>query len=490
LVQSHTEREDKFEVGETWLLPDVAGLVPDGGSLSEVVHKLESTYFDTSDGALREFGVTLRRRIGGGETGWQLKVPAGSARTELRSRSHLRTVPKELAEVVTGLQGRQELVPVATISTTRSAHRVVDAGGELVFEIADDDVQAATLGSESTLRAWREIEVELGPGGREKTLTRVGKWLTAAGARASRSATKLNRALGLDSSRVKPSGPTNGSKKSSGSSQFALGALVVAYLSEQCEVMVANDIGLRTGAPVVHKTRVAVRRLRSTLRTFADVFDADRRVSLDTELTWYAGLLGGVRDCDVLEARLSKRVAELPAERVLGPVAAHLQESLALDRKAASERLREGMSSERYKDLLGAVRAWRSAPPLTEVATSKPGRAQKYVHRAQQKAAKRLDRAGGDVEQLHRARKAMKRLRYAAELAKSSDRTSASLAHKAKHLQTELGEHQDAVVAATYLARLGAAAGSNSGHNGFTYGLLMAAELATAERIRASLAHK
>ena len=55
--------------------------------LDEVVHKLENAYFDTTSGSLRELGVTLRRRIGGGESGWQLKVPTGSARTEFRSGS-------------------------------------------------------------------------------------------------------------------------------------------------------------------------------------------------------------------------------------------------------------------------------------------------------------------------------------------------------------------------------------------------------------------
>ena len=50
-------------------------------------------------------------------------------------------------------------------------------------------------------------------------------------------------------------------------------------------------------------------------------------------------------------------------------------------------------------------------------------------------------------------------------------------AKKAKGLQTLLGEHQDAVVAAGYLARLGAAAGANRNQNGFTYGVLMADEL-------------
>jgi len=45
----------------------------------------------------------------------------------------------------------------------------------------------------------------------------------------------------------------------------------------------------------------------------------------------------------------------------------------------------------------------------------------------------------------------------------------------------------DAVVSAGFLARLGARIGTRPGDNGFTYGFLMADELSTAQRIRASL---
>jgi CHAD domain-containing protein len=478
------EREEKFEVDRNWELPDVAELVPEGGRVIEVVHHLESTYFDTAERRLLEFGVTLRRRVGGGETGWQLKVPAGSARTELQSKSTRPTIPKDLSGAVAGLRGDRELLPVASVSTTRTARRVVDADGEVLFEIADDDVATTTLGEGAVTRAWREVEVELGPSGRKKTLAKVAAWLQAAGARPSRSATKLGRALGVNGSTNK-NGHDAGDKRVT---KGTVGALVLAYVGEQCAVIVSNDVALRTATPPVHKTRVAVRRLRSTLRVFADVFDAEPAAALDVELTWYAGLLGAVRDCDVLAARLADHIAALPAEYVLGPVAARVQETLGLDRRDAAKALDQGMSTERYQQLLNSLRQWRNAPPLTKTATAKAGKASSYVGKARKKADKRLDRAGGDVEELHRARKAIKRLRYAGELAKPVDSKAARIAGKAKHLQTELGEHQDAVVSAAFLARLGATAGTRPGDNGFTYGVLMANELSTAERIRRSLA--
>jgi CHAD domain-containing protein len=75
--------------------------------------------------------------------------------------------------------------------------------------------------------------------------------------------------------------------------------------------------------------------------------------------------------------------------------------------------------------------------------------------------------------------KAMKRLGYAAELTKPAHPKFARVARKAKRIQTQLGEHQDAVVAAAFLTGLGTRASTTDGTNGFTCGIL-ASELARA----------
>jgi CHAD domain-containing protein len=262
---------------------------------------------------------------------------------------------------------------------------------------------------------------------------------------------------------------------------------VVDYLAEQSEVIACNDVALRAGQQVVHKTRVAVRRLRSTLRIFDDVMQHEQSSALDGELRWYADLLGAVRDCDVLAARLKDQIAQLPAQYTLGPVSAQVEEMLTLDRRTAATALREGMASDRYLQLLGTLRIWRTSPPLTDAANAKAAEAMSYVRKAKKKATKRLKQANGDAEKLHRARKAMKRLRYAAELTKPAHPKSARVAKKAKRVQTQLGEHQDAVVAAGFLTRLGTRASTTDGTNGFTYGVLLASELVRARRIRRAI---
>jgi CHAD domain-containing protein len=265
-----------------------------------------------------------------------------------------------------------------------------------------------------------------------------------------------------------------------------LGELIFAYVAAQCDVLASNDVALRTGALVVHKTRVAVRRLRSTLRIFGDVFEAGPAEELDGELRWYADLLGQVRDRDVLSNRLSKKIADLPQEHVRGPAAAEIKKTLAAEREKAAQRLHEGMDSERYQHLVLLLRGWRTAPPLSEAGAEQDDAVVGYAEKAKGKADKRLRKAKDDIEQLHRARKATKRARYAAELAQPADGQMKDLARDAEELQTLLGEHQDAIVAANFLAGISSSNGATA-RSGFTYGVLMANELNRAAEIRASL---
>jgi CHAD domain-containing protein len=469
------EQENKFDVDTDWVMPPVADLVPDGGRMEQQVRKLDNSYFDTPGAGLRLFGITLRRRVGGSETGWQLKVPSGTARTELQSGSRAKSMPAALADGVQGLLAGERLDPVATIVTTRTAYQLLNADGELVLEIADDQVQSGPPDGESMLHSWRELEVELGPAGKKKDLKRATKKLLGAGAAPSNSRTKLDRALGP----ALPDGqPTN-------IESGTVGELVAAYVATQCEVLASNDVGMRTGTPAVHKTRVAARRLRSTVRIFSEVFGAAPAEELDNELKWYADVLGRVRDRDILSSRLAEQIAELPPEQVRGPVEAEITKTLGGEREAAVRRLDRAMRTRRYKHLMQLLRAWRAAPPLTDAAGEDAATTIKYVKKAKRKAEKRLRKAE-DIEELHRARKAFKRARYAAELAEPADSQMKSVARDAEEMQTLLGEHQDATVTATFLAKM-SADGEIAVGSAFTYGILMANELNRAADIRRSL---
>ena len=90
---------------------------------------------------------------------------------------------------------------------------------------------------------------------------------------------------------------------------------------------------------------------------------------------------------------------------------------------------------------------------------------------------------GGHDELLHRARKAAKRARYAAEV--TSDKR---ILKRFKQIQSILGDHQDTVVAREHLRRMATAAGTTDGENGFAFGLLYAREQQiAADRVRAAV---
>jgi CHAD domain-containing protein len=260
---------------------------------------------------------------------------------------------------------------------------------------------------------------------------------------------------------------------------------VLAYLAEQYDAILTGDLELRRGHDVVHKTRVATRRYRSVLRVFGGLFDPDRAAALDAELKWYAAVLGEVRDLQVLRDHLTADLHELPAELVLGPVAARLSETFGTEIAKATRTLETAMRSKRYLTLLDELREWLIAPPLTNRTTTSRNHLARYVAKTGKKFQKRLAAAESldDADEaknvaMHSARKAAKRARYTAELSIPALGKDARRARKrAKAVQSRLGDRQDAVIATGFLRKLGAAAGTRPGENGFTFGILLGREL-------------
>ena len=466
------EHEVTFQVKRSWRMPDLAELQLDGGLVDASTDELQAVYFDTPQATLQRLGVTLRRRTGGADAGWHLKVTEGPVRTEYQSQARGLRVPAALGRRLAGVLVGQELAEVATITTTRQATRLHDQHGAVVVEIADDRVLGTAIGEVAKLDRWREVEVELGPAGDEKVLAKITRVFRRTDARPAKVQRKLDRLL-----------PLNGSAPAADK----LSRAVAAYAHEQVIAILQGDIALRDqpGPEAVHKTRVAIRRLRSTLRNFGPVFalEAEAAADLDDALSWLAGLLSPIRDGDILARRLTAELAELPAEQVLGPVAREIVEAVAADRAAAIKAWRAAWSDERYPVIMTTLSQWLVEVPVQNSELTGPT----VIKKARRKADRRLERAADDPAELHRARKATKRLRYAGELLTGQLAQASKIAKNAKKVQTVLGDHQDLVVAADFLRRTGAQNGVRPGHNGFTYGLLMARVEEQAARIRAGL---
>lgn len=483
-AERYLERESKLTVGEDFRMPDLGGLVPAGGILQTALIHLDSTYFDTAAHDLMSANVTLRRRDGGPtDTGWQLKLPTGVDRTEVRLPPAEGTgVPKELRDLTGGLRRGRGLRQVARIRSERTTYRLCDVSGNLLVEVADDQVRATTLGDTAVISAWREVEVELGSGD-ERLVRSIVKLLHAAGARKSGSSSKLAQAMGES-----PSGEAAKVEIEPPADWPTVGGLAVAYLREQRRGLLDGDLELREGFDAIHSTRVASRRFRSTLRTYRTLFDAQRAAALDTELRWYAGLLGAVRDADVLREHLLGVIAGLPDHLVLGPVARRIEQDLVRERAQQHRVLIRALNSRRYFALLNAVDEFIADPPFTPAAHGPKKQAARWVEHAQHELRRRLRSAAkhpDNPELVHRARKAAKRARYAAELARPAlpSKLAKQTIKKTRAIQDTLGEFQDSVVAREALLRMAIRAGA-ANENGFTYGLLYALEQRRADESR------
>ena len=228
---------------------------------------------------------------------------------------------------------------------------------------------------------------------------------------------------------------------------------------------------------VVHDVRVASRRLRTVSRSFGSLvdLDVDARREVEDDLRWLAQLLSGIRDVDILQTSLDGRLTALPDELLMGPVREEVATTLWEERRAALVELAAEQDSPRYRQVRETVSRWRLTPPLTadagqQIEERGPG----ILAKRRRQARERLAAASADLAQAHEARKAVKRLRYTADVLTPTLPRARKLAKRAKRLQRRLGSHQDAVVEVDFLRAQARTFGPRPGHNGFVYGVLLA----------------
>jgi inorganic triphosphatase YgiF len=197
---SKIEVERKYSVGADFAMPGLSGVPGVASVTGPRTFQLTAVYFDTPGFRLAMAHITLRRRTGGTDAGWHLKLPAGADRREVHVplSAGKDTVPAELAGLVPDVTGGEPLRPIARLATVRTVRHLVDATGQVLAEVADDQVTGSLPGpDEATWRVastWREVEVELGSGTPD-LLAAVGRLLLAAGAEPSPAASKLSLLL-------------------------------------------------------------------------------------------------------------------------------------------------------------------------------------------------------------------------------------------------------------------------------------------------------
>ncbi|MGW6845722.1 CYTH and CHAD domain-containing protein [Streptomyces sp. NPDC054958] len=484
MADTKREIERKFEFSKAKSarrgVPDLTGTAAIAAVSDQGTVDLDAVYYDTPDQRLAAAGLTLRRRTGGADEGWHLKLPVSPGVRDEIGAALSDTVPPALAALVRSRVRGAGLRPQVRLLSSRKVSHLLDAGGALLAELSTDAVVAER--GDATA-AWTEVEVELADGVDPALLDAVEQTFRKAGLKVSDAPSKLARAL-AETAAEPPARPGGGGPEGTA------GAHVLAYLTEQRDALVAQDPAVRRNLPdSVHQMRVATRRLRSAFKTYRKVLDREATDPLGDELRWLAAELGVDRDQEVLMERLQAHLAELPRTLLTGPVRSRLRTWNSSRRSGSRRRALAALDSDRYVTLLNTLDALLDAPPLLDGATEPPGKIlPKAVLHDYARLATRIDGAlaldeGHERDlALHEARKAAKRVRYAAESAVPElGKPAKHLAKAVKKVQTLLGDHQDSVVARDALRGLAAQA-TAAGEPAFTWGLLYGREEALAER--------
>ena len=457
------EREVKLEADLAFVVPNLGSAV---GSIEQQSERcMRTAYFDTPEFRLWRRGITLRHRTGEGLGAgtWTIKLPERGDgptldRTELSWGGHRGTYPTEATRLLRGIVRSSALHQIVELITTRRRLILHDTALTSRAEL-DDDTVTVKGGTRDGFR-FRQIELELGPGG-DALVDPVLKHLTCAGARPG-GEQKLAKAVDLPVQ----SSEDPGLRLHRGSSMADLARSSIATGLDR---LLDNDYRLRLDPSEprvegIHQARVATRRLRSHLKLFGPVLDPAWVVHVRRELKWLGEVLGRIRDADVLTGLFDR---DDDGSSFDADGRRELRSILSVQRRTDSSELAGILNGGRYVILLEQLDAATQRLPIDERASVDPATTRSehadqpakmvlptQIGRRWRSLRREVRKAGRhpDDRALHAMRIRSKELRYATELAepvigKPARRTAVA----AEEAQNVLGEHHDAVCAEVWL---------------------------------------
>jgi CHAD domain-containing protein len=198
----------------------------------------------------------------------------------------------------------------------------------------------------------------------------------------------------------------------------------------------------------IHQLRVAARRLRVALRLFGRMLPSDDAARFNTELRWFAGSLGDIRDLDVYTENFKAYVQTLPPEQRGGLSGYEMY--LRRERTEARQRAAAAAASPRAAALLADIERFAAAGPsagaLRRWSSLTVGDAMRQNVR---RSVGRVRRIGNRLTtrarpaELHDLRIKSKRLRYELEFFSEVYPPLKQTAKECKALQDLLGGLQD-----------------------------------------------
>jgi CHAD domain-containing protein len=451
------EIERKFEVDDATRVPDFSDFAGCSTASSPHLESLTAVYFDTSDFALAKRAIVVRRRSGGNDAGWHVKLREDEEqRRELHwplesSGGEVDTIPEQLLTAAGIPESSASLHPIAVLRTERMRRTFRDDVGNEIGEFCEDQVRAERVVGRPYSTAWREWELEASGQGHQ-FLAQWASSLLDVGATPARYEAKLVRALGdVDDESV--------ARAHSKSTQ------VGAFFSAQRAAIIVAAAGAQLGNPdSIHDLRVACRTTRAVARALSRLKNSAALSRCDDECHWLATEVGAWRDIHVVYAGIGELTTADGSIIATGKVADCLgeeeQERLLEARLTALLALR----SERFDLLMDTLAhlANSGGSKFYKGGVSPKSLSKKILAREAERTLRKLERVAGVTEsgspsfgQLHTLRKRAKRLRYVAEFTASSiPKRSRSSAKTAEILQTSLGEIQDLVVMRAELERI------------------------------------
>jgi CHAD domain-containing protein len=223
-----------------------------------------------------------------------------------------------------------------------------------------------------------------------------------------------------------------------------------------------NEAGVRdsTGAETefVHQMRVALRRLKTLLKTFPRWADDTWERAIVPDLDWLGELLGRARDLDVF---VGATLPALAGADIDAAAWAPLQARAVACRDEARTKVRAALRTRRYAALLLTWLQWlaaqhRSPGPAAMAHKTLAGYARKRVRKHYARLIAKPALTALTPAERHRRRIEAKRLRYTLEFFESlaSHKTRRAIAKQLGRIQSVLGDGSDATAALRFLEAL------------------------------------
>lgn len=418
--------------------------------------RLQTIYFDSRNGALREAGFSLRVRQTGNRFVQTVKRRRGRAagffvRQEWETdvdelRVNWAALAKTPLKALLQNVSEADLVPLIRCSFRRTVWLIDHKGSRIEVVLDEGEV---VVGRRKAPLCELELELVAGKPRRLFALAQaVGETVPLRLGVLS----KAERGYALAEARL---GRCAKAEPVALASPCSEGNAFRAVAYDCLRHYRLNEIVLlsRRDPEALHQARIALRRLRTALALFRNTVRGSEYQALREEIGWLAGRFGGARDLDVLlEAETASSSVEPPHPR------------LSRAREQAYDKVESALRSPRARALMLRLALWielgawrfheRSRRDVWALAAEQLERQWRKVRRSGSRIARAKD------DELHHLRLDIKRLRYSAEFLAGlyTKRTKQvrrdSFAEALKELQERLGEISDAEAAERITAKV------------------------------------